>query len=112
VTSWTPSPFDPDALATVLWAVPMFSRLIPGQVRFALGSWPVLLVPAVVWPQLPRAVRVLIVLTALVLTVVLLRRLAYGVFTARSRRPGAGRSDGGRRTAKGSVTSRLGDAKR
>lgn len=75
-------PFDPAVLATVLWAVPMFSRLISGQVRFALGSWPVLLVPAFAWPRLPRVVRVLIVLAAVTLTVVLLRRLALGMFTA------------------------------
>jgi hypothetical protein len=75
-------PLDPAALATFLWAVPVFSRLIAGQVRFALGSWPVLLVPAVAWPRLPRALRVALVLAGVVLTVVLLRRLAHGMFTA------------------------------
>jgi hypothetical protein len=75
-------PQEPALLATVLWAVPLFTRLISSQVRFALGCWPVLLVPAAAWPRLPRVVRAAVVLGAVALSVVLLRRLAHGAFTA------------------------------
>lgn len=75
-------PLDPALLATAFWLVPLCSRLISSQVRFALVCWPVLLVPAHAWPRMHRALRFGLVVAAVGLTVVLLRRLALGVFTA------------------------------
>jgi len=75
-------PLEPALLATAFWFVPLCSRLVSSQVRFALVCWPVLLVPARAWPHLHRALRVGLVVVAAALTVVLLRRLALGVFTA------------------------------
>jgi len=76
---WPP---EAGALALTFWAVPLFSRLISSQVRFALACWPVLLVPARAWPRLAMLSRVVLVLVTLALTVVLLRRTAIGAFTA------------------------------
>jgi hypothetical protein len=75
-------PYEPPALALTFWFVPLCSRLVSSQVRFALACWPVLLVPARAWPRIAVALRALIVLAGLVLTIVLLRRLAVGSFTA------------------------------
>lgn len=76
---WPP---EAAALALTFWFVPLCSRLISSQVRFALGCWPVLLVPARAWPRLPVVARAVIVTAAVALTAVLLRRLAMGSFTA------------------------------
>lgn len=75
-------PLEPAMLATVFWLVPLFSRLVSSQIRFALVCWPVLLVPAHAWSRIGRVLRVVICVAALGLTVVLLRRLALDVFTA------------------------------
>lgn len=75
-------PLEAPALAATFWFVPLCSRLVSSQVRFALGCWPVLLVPARAWPRLAAALRVVLALAAVALTVVLLRRLALGSFTA------------------------------
>jgi hypothetical protein len=75
-------PIEPALLSTAFWFVPLCSRLVSSQVRFALVCWPVLLVPAHAWPQLHRVVRFVLVVASSALTVVLLRRLALGVFTA------------------------------
>lgn len=77
--TWPP---EAAALALTFWLVPLFSRLISSQVRFALACWPVLLVPARSWPRLAVAVRVVLVVAAVTLSLVLLRRLALGSFTA------------------------------
>jgi hypothetical protein len=76
---WPP---EAAALALTFWFVPLCSRLISSQVRFALACWPVLLVPARGWSRLPPVVRGAVVSAAVALTVVLLRRLAIGSFTA------------------------------
>lgn len=75
-------PLEPALLATAFWFVPLCSRLISSQVRYALVCWPVLLVPAQAWPRMHRALRFVLVAAAVALTVVLLQRLALGVFTA------------------------------
>ena len=75
-------PHEPAVLAFTFWFVPLCSRLVSSQVRFALACWPALLVPARAWPRLAVALRVVVVLAAVALTVVLLRRLAIGSFTA------------------------------
>jgi hypothetical protein len=75
-------PMEAPALAVTFWFVPLCSRLISSQVRFALGCWPVLLVPARTWPRLAFTLRVVLALAAVGLTAVLLRRLAIGAFTA------------------------------
>ena len=75
-------PVEAPALALTFWFVPLCSRLVSSQVRFALACWPVLLVPARAWPRLAVALRVALVGAAVVLTAVLLRRLAVGSFTA------------------------------
>lgn len=75
-------PLEAPALAATFWFVPLCSRLVSSQVRFALGCWPVLLVPARAWPRLAVALRVFVAAAAVVLTIILLRRLALGSFTA------------------------------
>jgi hypothetical protein len=75
-------PAEPALLTAALWAAPLFSRLIAGQIRFALSCWPMFLWPAAAWPRLPRVVRVGLVGVAVGLSVVLLRRLALGLFNA------------------------------
>ncbi len=75
-------PAEAAVLALTFWLVPLFSRLVSSQVRFALACWPVLLVPARAWPRLATAARTAVVLVAVALTAVLLRRLAQGSFTA------------------------------
>jgi hypothetical protein len=75
-------PAEPAALATVLWAVPIFSQLIASQVRYMLACWPVLLVVADGWPRLPRWVRAAAIMLPVLITAVLLRRLAHGDFSA------------------------------
>jgi len=76
---WPP---EAAGLAFVFWFVPLCSRLVSSQVRFALACWPVLLVPAHAWPRLRGAVRIALAFAAVALSVVLLRRLAIGSFTA------------------------------
>lgn len=75
-------PGEAAALALVFWFVPLCSRLVSSQVRFALACWPVLLVPAVGWPRLARSLRIVLTAGAVALSMVLLRRLALGSFTA------------------------------
>lgn len=75
-------PLEPALLAAAFWLVPLCSRLVSSSVRFALACWPVLLVPAAAWPRLGRALRTAVVVLAAGLSVVLLRRLALGAFTA------------------------------
>lgn len=75
-------PVEPAAMALVCWFVPLCSRLVSSQVRFALACWPVVLVPAACWPRVRVVARAGLVVSATVLTVVLLRRLALGAFTA------------------------------
>lgn len=75
-------PVEAPALAATFWFVPLCSRLVSSQVRFALACWPVLLVPTRAWPRLAVAARVVAILAGLALTIVLLRRLALGSFTA------------------------------
>jgi hypothetical protein len=73
-------PVEPAIVATVLWAVPLFSSLIFSQVRYQLACWPVCLVVADLWPRLPRVVRGGLLGVAVVVSAVLLRRLAAGLF--------------------------------
>lgn len=75
-------PAEAPALAAATWSVPLLSTLLSSQVRFALGVWPVLLLPALWWPRWPLWLRVLVLLGAVGLGVALLQRLATGVFTA------------------------------
>ncbi len=75
-------PAEAPAIAAVTWLAPLFSTLLSSTIRFALGAWPVLLVPAMWWPRWPRWLRVLTVVSSAVLTVILLDRLADGMFTA------------------------------
>lgn len=74
-------PAEAFTLAALTWSVPLFSALVSSQTRFALASWPVLLVPAVGWGRWGRAVQVPVVLVCVALGLVLLRRLAQGTFT-------------------------------
>ena len=75
-------PAEAAVLAAAVWAVPLLSTLLSSQVRFALAAWPVLLLPALWWPRVPWAWRVPVVLGAAGLALLLLRRLALGLFTA------------------------------
>jgi len=75
-------PLEAPMLALAFWFVPLCSRLVSSQVRFALACWPTLLVPATAWPRLAKVARTLIVVASTALSVVLLRRLALGQFTA------------------------------
>ena len=74
-------PREAFTLAALTWFVPLCSALVSSQTRFALASWPVLLVPAVGWARLGRLVQVPVVLSCVALGLVLLWRLAQGTFT-------------------------------
>ena len=75
-------PLEPALLGAAFWFVPLCSRLVSSQIRFALVCWPVLLVPVSAWPRLALLLRIGVVAAAVGLTVVLLRRLALGEFVA------------------------------
>jgi hypothetical protein len=75
-------PQEPAALAGASWLIPICSVLVSSQIRFALASWPILLVPAEAWPRLPHPLRVAIVTTTSALSLLLLWRLSTGRFTA------------------------------
>ncbi|MFD2093249.1 hypothetical protein [Blastococcus deserti] len=74
-------PVAPAALATALWAAPVFSRSISGHVRCARVPGPCSSCRAPLVAA-ARVVRAAVVLAAGMLTVVLLRRLTYGMFAA------------------------------
>jgi hypothetical protein len=75
-------PGEPVVLTAALWLVPLLSTLLSSKVRFALGAWPLLLLPARWWPAWPWWWRVAVLLASAGLTLVLLVRLACGQFTA------------------------------
>lgn len=74
-------PVEPALLASALWFVPLCSRLIQSQIRFALVCWPILLVVACSWPRLGPLRRGALVVGAVALAAVLLHRLVLGIFT-------------------------------
>lgn len=75
-------PGEAALLAGALWLVPLLSTLLSSSVRFVLGAWPLLLLPARWWPVWPLWWRVLVLLGSAALGLVLLDRLGRGVFTA------------------------------
>jgi hypothetical protein len=74
-------PLEPATVATVLWAVPLFSNLMASQARYMLACWPFSLAMAHIWSRLPRAVRVAALVMPAALTIVLLRHVSLGLFT-------------------------------
>jgi hypothetical protein len=74
-------PLEPATVATVLWAVPLFSNLMASQARYMLACWPFSLAMAHIWSRLPRAVRVAALMLPAALTIVLLRHVSLGLFT-------------------------------
>jgi hypothetical protein len=74
-------PLESKVLATVLWLIPICSRLIGGQLRYMLGCWPALLVVADAWPRLSTRVRVGGLVVTGGLSVLLLHHVASGVYT-------------------------------
>jgi len=75
-------PGEAVVLAGMLWLVPLLSTLLSSSVRFVLGAWPLLLLPARWWPVWPAWWRALVLMGSAGLGLVLLDRLARGVFTA------------------------------
>ena len=71
-------PLEPALLTAALWGAPLFSRLVSSQARFALACWPVLLIPS---GLRSRPVRLGLGALGGLLSLVLLRRLALGVFS-------------------------------
>ena len=74
-------PLEAAVLGTALWLVPVCSRLIGGQLRYMLADWPALLVVAVAWPRVPRAVRIAGAVVAVAVGLLLLHHLAHGIYT-------------------------------
>lgn len=75
-------PGEPMVLAGAMWLVPLLSTLLSSSVRFVLGAWPLLLLPARWWPVWPLWWRLLVLAGSAGLGLVLLERLGRGVFTA------------------------------
>ena len=74
-------PLESKVLASVLWLIPICSRLIGGQLRYMLGCWPALLVVAEAWPRLSPRLRVAGVAATVGVGVLLLHHVASGVYT-------------------------------
>ncbi|UOY01181.1 hypothetical protein [Blastococcus sp. PRF04-17] len=74
-------PLESKILATVLWSIPVCSRLIGGQLRYMLACWPALLVVADAWPRLSLRVRALVVGGSVGVTLLLLHHVSHLIYT-------------------------------
>ena len=75
-------PTEAAVLAGAMWLVSVSTTITMSQTRFALATWPALMIPALWWPRLPLWARTLTLVAAISLSVMFLHRLALGRFTA------------------------------